>query len=98
MDAIEILGKAKANDESARKTNQEKDAELLEKVEGVGWSKFVFEEIEWRLEDARSDLISLAKQNSQWRSLIQTMFIIMATISVGLVWLKLNNVAQKGML
>ena len=80
------------------KSQNEKDAELLEKVEGVSWSKFVFEEIEWRLDDARADLISLAKQNSQWRSLIQTMFILLATISVGMVWVKLNSVAQKGML
>ena len=43
------------------KSQEEKDADLLEKVEGLSWSKFVFEEIEWRLEDARFELISLAK-------------------------------------
>lgn len=76
----------------------DKDYELLERVEGLGWSKYVFEEIEWRLEDARTDLINLAKQNSQWRSLIQTVLILLATISVGLVWVKLNSIAKKGML
>ena len=94
---IERLNQAQPKEDPS-KSQHERDAELLEKVEGVGWSKFVFEEIEWRLEDARTDLISLAKQNSQWRSLIQTMFILMATISVGMVWVKLNSVAQKGML
>ena len=91
LTTIETLGVSKINDEG--KSKEDKDAELLEKVEGLGWSKFVFEEIEWRLEDARADLISLAKQNSQWRSLIQTVFILLASISVGLVWIKLNNVA-----
>ena len=43
-------------------------------------------------------MINVAQQNSQWRSIIQTFMIILATVSVLLVWLKLNNVAQKGML
>ena len=97
LQTIEELGKKK--DKTGRGMSQEeKDYELLEKTEGLGWSKYVFEEIEWRLEEARTDLITLAKQNSQWRSLIQTFFIILATISVGMVWIKLNSVAQKGML
>ena len=53
---IEELGLRQAK-ASILKNQEEKDAELLEKVEGLGWSKFVFEEIEWRLEDARYDLI-----------------------------------------
>ena len=59
LEAIETLGMTQVNDQG--KSKEDKDAELLEKVEGLGWSKFVFEEIEWRLEDARADLISLAK-------------------------------------
>jgi len=70
----------------------------LEKDSGVGWSKLVFEELEWRLEDARLELINVAKSNSQWRSIIQTVFILLATLSVGLVWIKLNSVSSKGML
>jgi len=69
----------------------------LETEEGIGWSKEVIDEIEWRLDDARKDLINVAKQNSQWRSLVQTVFIILATISVGLVWFKVNSISQKGM-
>lgn len=70
----------------------------MEKDSGVGWSKLVFEELEWRLEDARLELINVAKSNSQWRSIIQTVFILLATLSVGLVWIKLNSVSSKGML
>ena len=50
------------------------------------------------MEDARKELINIAQQNSQWRSLIQAVFIILATILVGCVWLKLNNDASKGMI
>ena len=84
--------------DNGAKSQEEKDAELLESIEGIGWSKEVFNELDWRLEDAKTELVDLAKQNSQWRSIIQTVFIIMASLSVGLVWLKLNNVASKGML
>ena len=65
---------------------------------GIDWSPLVFDELEIRLEDARAEMINVAKQNSQWRSIIQTFMIVLATISVLLVWLKLNSVAQKGML
>ena len=80
------------------KTKAELDNELLENYEGIEWSNLVFEEIEWRLQDARHELITRAKSNSQWRSLVETIFIILATASMGLVWLKLNNVASKGFL
>ena len=90
INQIESLNIAKKKE---TKSKEESDAELLEEHGGIGWSKLVFEEIEWRLGDARKELIDHAKSNSQWRSLIQTCFIIMATISVGLVWMKLNSVA-----
>ena len=71
---------------------------MLESVEGLSWSSLVFDELEWRIEDARDELVLQAKNNSQWRSLIQVFFIVLASVSVGLVWLKLSTVAQKGML
>ena len=71
---------------------------MLESSQGLSWSNLVFDELEWRVEDARDELVVQARNNSQWRSLIQVIFIILATLSVGLVWLKLNNVAHKGMI
>ena len=71
---------------------------MLEEVQGIGWSRLVFDEIEWRLEDARKELIKTAKDNSQWRSVVQLVFLILAVISLGMVWVKLNSVASKGML
>ena len=91
INLIEALAKENPQTEMVSKTP-------LEESEGIGWSQEVLEEIEWRLEDAKYDLIKLAKQNSQWRSVIQLVFIILATISMAMVWLKLNTVAKKGML
>lgn len=60
LQTIEELGR-KQDNIGQGKSQMEKDYELLEKTEGLGWSRYVFEEIEWRLEDARTDLITLAK-------------------------------------
>jgi len=46
------------------------DAIYLEETAGIGWSPLVFEELERRLGDARLEMIDVAKQNSQWRSII----------------------------
>ena len=95
---IESLAVPKVKDYRIQKTQDQLDAELLEEIEGIGWSTEVFDEVERRIEHARRDLIKVAKQNSQWRSLIQSIFILLATFSVGLVWFKLYQIAQKGML
>ena len=65
---------------------------------GIDWSPLVFEELEIRLEDARAEMINVAKQNSQWRSLVQSIFIVLASISVLIVVFKANSISQKGML
>lgn len=94
MKALNMVEKLASADS---KKGPKVEATALETEEGIGWSKEVIDEIEWRLDDARKDLINVAKQNSQWRSLVQTVFIILATISVGLVWYKVNSISQKGM-
>ena len=94
---IELLGSTLSKDKT-RKNAEEQNEILLEEAQGISWSPLVFEELESRLEDARKEMIDVAKQNSQWRSIIQTFMIVLATFSVLLVWFKLNKVAQKGML
>lgn len=34
---------------------------MLESFEGIGWSREVFNELDWRLEEARLELVDLAK-------------------------------------
>ena len=47
--------------QEASKSKEEKDADLLESIEGIGWSKEVFNELDWRMEDARKELINIAQ-------------------------------------
>ena len=39
------------------KNIEKKNNELLESVEGLSWSLLVFDELEWRIEDARDELV-----------------------------------------
>ena len=39
------------------KNVEKKNNELLESVEGLSWSLLVFDELEWRIEDARDELV-----------------------------------------
>ena len=57
---LENIEKLKMSQDEA-KSALDKDAEQLESLMGVGWSREVFDELDWRLEDARSELINLAQ-------------------------------------
>ena len=65
---------------------------------GASWTKETFEVIESRFTENKMRFLDAAKENSQWRSVCQTCFVVLASLSVLLLWLKLNHVAQKCML
>ena len=66
---MEYLGDTIARSKP-KKNDRDADAIYLEEAEGIGWSPLVFEELSRRLDDARMEMIDVAKQNSQWRSII----------------------------
>mmetsp|Transcript_7290 Transcript_7290/g.8737 ORF Transcript_7290/g.8737 Transcript_7290/m.8737 type:complete len:106 (+) Transcript_7290:1326-1643(+) len=67
---IELLGDTLQKDNKTRKNPRDENAKVLEEAEGISWSPLVFEELERRLDDARVEMINVAQQNSQWRSII----------------------------
>ena len=97
VEQIEALASIMESDK-ANRTPEQKKSDQLEEIDGIGWSSLVFEEIEWRLDQARLDLIKVAKDNSQYRSFVQVIFILLGALSVAMVWIKLDRVASKGML
>ena len=62
-------------------------------MEGDDWSKESFDVLKRYFAENREAFITSAKEASQWRSLIQTVFIILASVSVLVLWFKLNHVA-----
>ena len=56
MKKIEEIG-AELSRSAQTKNARQQENEMLESSQGLSWSNLVFEELEWRIEDARDELV-----------------------------------------